>query len=237
MRSFSWLMFFWLLSASGLSAQQYEVVSVSEPIRVDGLLDEAAWKAAPRIERFVDNMTGEDPGPQTEAVVLYDDKFIYFGFEVEDENIWSTFTERDQHLWTEEVVEVFIQADPAHPSYIELEVNPLGTMIDIYLLDIRKPLKYESWNSSGLRWAVDVRGTVDGKPGDRGWSCEIALPLDDVVTAPHNPPRPGDRWKANLYRVERYPERKGLAWTPTRKPDFHLLSAFGEFVFSDRKVP
>ncbi len=217
--------------------QQYSVSLTTEPIQIDGVLKETSWKNAPRIGKFVDNMTGGPAGVQTEAVILYDKEFIYFGFEVVDENVWSTFTERDQHLWTEEVVEVFIQADPQHPSYIELEVNPLGTMIDIYLLDIRRPLKYESWNSAGLKWAVDVDGTVDGSSGDRGWSCEIALPLEDVVTAPNNPPKAGDRWKANLYRVERYPERKGLAWVPTLKPDFHLLSAFGEIVFSDQKVP
>jgi hypothetical protein len=70
---------------------------------------------------------------------------------------------RDEHLWEEEVVEVFLQADPNQPSYIELEVNPLGAMLDIYLLAVRKPLHYESWNSEKLRWAVQVDGTVDGK--------------------------------------------------------------------------
>ena len=83
---------------------------------------------------------------------------------------------------------------PTHPSYIELEVNPLGAMLDIFLVDGRKPIPYASWNSSGLRWAVHVDGTADGRPGDVGCSCEIAPPLEDVVTAPHRPPRPGDRW-------------------------------------------
>lgn len=226
-----------ILTTSLAICQEYEVVKTTEKIQVDGILQEQSWHKAPKIEAFVDNSTGAPVDLQTEAIVLYDDEYIYFGFRVFDENIWSTFTERDQHLWTEEVVEVFIQADPQHPSYIELEVNPLGTMIDIYLLDIRKPLKYESWNAQGLKWAVDVEGSVDGNPGDKGWTCEIALRLDDVVTAANIPPRKGDRWKANLYRVERYPDRKGLAWVPTMKPDFHLLSAFGEFVFSDQTVP
>jgi len=39
-------------------------------------------------------------------------------------------------------------------------------MLDIYLLDIRKPLHYESWNSQKLKWGVQVFGTVDGKDGD-----------------------------------------------------------------------
>jgi hypothetical protein len=145
--------------------------------------------------------------------------------------------QRDQHLWEEEAVEVFLQADPRQKSYIELEVNPLGAMLDIYLLDVRKPLHYESWNSEKLRWAVEVTGTVDGKPGDKGWTCEIALPLEDVVTAPHIPPRAGDRWRLNLYRIERLPSTAELAWSPTLKNDFHVPDRFGEIVFTDRQVP
>jgi hypothetical protein len=193
-----------------------------------------AWKSAQLIEQFVDNFTGEVRAPETKARILYDDRFLYFAFECEDDNLWATFRNRDEHLWTEEVVEVFLQADPNHPNYIEIEVNPLNTMLDIYLLDIRKPLKYESWNSADLKWAVALDGTVDGKPGDRGWSCEIALPLDDVVTAPNIPPRPGDRWRMNLYRVEQKPEPQGLAWAPTLKHDFHVPERFGEIIFAEK---
>ena len=139
-------------------------------------------------------------------------------------------------LWKEEVNEVFVQADPRQAIYIELEVNPLGAVFDAFFLNIRKPLHYESWNSEKLQWAVQVEGTVDGEPGDKGWTCEIALPLEDVVTAPHIPPKPGDRWRANLYRIERLPVASELAWSPTKRRDFHVPSMFGEIVFSDRTV-
>jgi hypothetical protein len=184
----------------------------------------------------VNNRDGSPSPLVTEARILYDDKFIYIASRFVDENIWSTFKKRDEHLWTEEVVEVFIQPDPARRNYIELEVNPLGTMIDIYLLDIRKPLHYESWNSEKLQWAVHVDGTVDGEPGDKEWTCEMAMPLEDIVTAPNTPPKPGDRWRLNMYRVEKRPASAGLAWAPTVK-DFHRPDLFGEVVFTDRQVP
>jgi hypothetical protein len=180
---------------------------------------------------FVNNSDGSPSQLKTEAKIVYDDRFIYFSFRCADNNIWSTMRRRDEHLWLEEVVEVFVQADPAKASYIELEVNPLGTMLDIYMLAARKPLHYESWNSEKLKWAVQVDGTVDGKPGDRGWTCEIALPIEDIVTAPHNPPLPGDRWRMNLYRGEHYPSAAGLAWSPTLQDDFHIPQMFGELVF------
>jgi len=215
----------------------YEVWKTSIPIRVDGLPDESSWASAEEVGAFVNSSDGSASDLKTEAKILYDESYIYFAFRVVDQNIWATYTTRDQHLWTEEVVEVFIQASSSEPSYIELEVNPLGTMLDIYLLDIRKPIPYQSWNSKDLRWAVDVKGTVDGRSGDSEWTCEIALPLEDVVTAPNIPPKPGDEWRVNLYRVENKPEQVGLAWSPTLKRDFHVPDRFGRIIFTDRTVP
>jgi hypothetical protein len=227
------------LSGPGHARQKpvYEVARASAPINIDGKLDEAAWTKTPTVGSFVLNRDGSAVSNKTEARILYDDKFLYISFRSADENIFSTMRRRDEHLWEEEVVEVFVQADPGKPGYIELEVNPLGTMLDIYLLDIRKPLRYESWNSEHLKWAVQVDGTIDGKSGDRGWSCEIALPLEDVVTAPHLPPQEGDRWRLNLYRVEKLPIALGLSWSPTMQADFHVPSMFGEIVFTGRSVP
>jgi hypothetical protein len=215
----------------------YQVLKTTVPVEVDGLLNDPSWKRAEEVGAFVNSADGSASDLKTQAKILYDETFIYFAFRVWDENIWSTFQNRDEHLWTEEVVEVFVQASPTEPSYIELEVNPLETMLDIYLLDIRKPLPYESWNSKNLKWAIDVKGTVDGKPGDAEWTCEMALPLEDVVTAPNNPPEPGDQWRVNLYRVESKPQKAGLAWAPTLRRDFHVPSMFGKIVFSERTVP
>ncbi len=225
------------ISCRFLSAQPerptYEVVKTPTPVQVDGRLDDAVWQQASSVSDFRNNVDGSASPYDTEAKILYDDQFIYFAFRCVDDNIWSTFAERDQHLWTEEVVEVFIQADAGHPSYIELEVNPLGTMLDIFLIDVRKPIPYSSWNSDGLKWAVQMEGSVDGQSGDTEWTCEMALPLKDMVTAPHIPPQPGDRWRLNLYRVEKRPAHAGLAWSPTFKPDFHVPGMFGEIVFAD----
>jgi Carbohydrate-binding family 9 len=224
-------------SANTQQLPVYEVARVTSQLKLDGQLSERAWSEVTSVGAFLNNRDGSTSKVTTEARVLYDDKFIYLGFRAVDTNVWATMKRRDEHLWLEEVVEVFLQADPAVPNYIELEVNPLGTMLDIYLLETRKPLHYESWNSEKLRWAVHVVGTVDGKEGDREWTCEIALPLEDVATAPHLPPQPGDRWRMNLYRVERLPQVAELAWSPTLQDDFHVLSRFGEIVFTDHRVP
>ncbi len=211
-----------------------EILRLVSPLQIDGKLDEDAWKISSPVGDFVNNLDGSPSSYKTEAKVLYDDRYLYFAFRCVDPNIWATMKRRDEHLWEEEVVEVFLRADPRQSSYIELEVNPLGTVIDIFLLDVRKPLRYESWNSEKLLWAVHVDGTVDGKEGDKEWTCEIALPMEDIVPAPNIPPKPGDRWWLNLYRVEKLPTRAGLAWSPTFKNDFHMPEMFGQIIFSFR---
>jgi hypothetical protein len=213
-----------------LQAPTAEVLRAPSPVVIDGKLDDAAWKTAAPL-KLVKNIDGSESPLASEARILYDDRFFYFAFRFADDNIWATMKERDDRLWTEEVAEVFLQADARYPAYIELEVNPLGAMLDIYLVDVRKPLPYKSWNSANLKWAVQVNGTVDGQPGDKEWTAEIALPLEDVVPAPNNPPKPGDRWRMNLYRIDQRPARLGLAWSPTRKNDFHVPAMFGEIVF------
>lgn len=212
------------------AAPVYEVTRAAVAPKIDGKLNDAAWVKAASVE-LVRNADGAKLPYSTQARVLYDDKFLYFAFRSEDSNIWATLKQRDAKLWEEEVVEVFLQPDPAKKSYMELEVNPLSAMLDIYLLDMRKALLHESWNSARLQWAVNVDGTVDGKPGDRSWTCEIAFPLEDAVTAPNFPPKPGDEWRLNLNRVEVKPAPELLSWSPTGKDDFHMPNMWGTLRF------
>lgn len=208
----------------------YEVTRATATPVIDGKLNDAAWAKAAPIE-LVRNADAAKLPYATQAKVLYDDKFLYFSFRSEDSNIWATLKTRDAKLWEEEVVEVFLQPDTAKKNYIELEVNPLSAMLDIYLLDVRRALLHESWNSARLQWAVNVDGTVDGKPGDKVWTCEIAFPLEDAVTAPNFPPKPGDTWRMNLNRVEVKPTPELLSWSPTGKDDFHMPEMWGKLVF------
>jgi len=226
-----------IVSGQEIARPSYEVARTRVPIKVDGKLDDSAWTRVPADGNFINNADGSASQLKTEARILYDETFLYFSFRCVDDNIWATLKRRDQHLWLEEVVELFLQADERQPGYIEVEVNPLGTVLDLYMLDVRKPLHYESWNSEKLQWAVQVAGTVDGKGGDREWTCEIALPMEDIVTAPHLPPQAGDRWRLNLYRVDQRPAISELAWSPTLQNDFHVPKRFGEIVFTVRQVP
>ena len=69
----------------------------------------------------------------------------------------------------------------------------------------------------------------------------MAVPLNDIVTAPHNPPRDGDTWLINFYRIDLPdgPGEKGdaQAWSPVSGRTFHDPEKFGQVIFSTKMVP
>jgi hypothetical protein len=56
----------------------------------------------------------------------------------------------------------------------------------------------------------------------------------DELRGTARPPRPGSRWRANLYRLEthnRAGEVEGQAFSPPYRGDFHALDRFGWLLF------
>jgi Carbohydrate family 9 binding domain-like len=231
-------LFHWQTQAAAALADadisHYTVMRTLGPIKVDGVFDEPSWRAAKSTGAFRANDGSDSATSKVEARMLWDDSNLYFAFECEDTDLTATMRKRDEHLWKEEVVEIFIDPDGDEKNYIELEVNPLGAFLDLFVLTPVIPIPYESYNIPA-KWAVKVDGTIQNSSDrDRGWSVELAMPLKDAVTAPNLPPKNGDRWRLNLYRIERKPKDQLIAWSPTLKPSFHTPSRFGEVTFSTR---
>ena len=100
------------------------------PIRIDGRLNEATWGKTNEVGPFQLYDGTETAQLRTQAKMIWDEKKLYVAFVCEDPDIWATVRERDQDLYEEEVVEVFIDADGDGKTYVEIEVNPLGTLFD-----------------------------------------------------------------------------------------------------------
>ncbi|MFH1086055.1 MAG: carbohydrate-binding family 9-like protein, partial [Chloroflexota bacterium] len=175
----------------------------------------------------------------TTARVLWDDGYLYVAFHCEDSDIWGITTARDQAIYNQEVVEVFIDEDGDGRGYIEIEVSPLNAVLDLYMLRRgRRGKGLWGWDSQGLRTAVRVEGdpTRRGTP-DRLWTVELAIPMDDFLQAPNLPPQPGDVWFGNLYRIDRATNGdEYTAWSPPGIINYHTPERFGRLVFSDVAV-
>jgi hypothetical protein len=227
-------------------AKRYVAMKVKDgAIKVDGKLEEPAWKEAKSTGLFVNTLKGTPAEQAVEARLLYDSKFLYVAFDVKDTDVWSTFKKRDDKLWQEECVELFIDWSGKGKNYIEIQVSPLGTVFDSFLPEYRKHWKAKTDYDfdSGVIAKVKVDGTIDNrKDADKGWLVEMAVPFDKLkgpaAEGPAVPPKVGDAWRINLFRVDRPgtpPKETGSAWSPPMAPDYHTLARFGELVFGDEK--
>ena len=217
---------------------EYTCYRAAQPIVIDGVLEDLPWQGAPAVELVLAD-SGGTPRQRTTARLLWDNDYLYVAFHCEDSDIWGITTKRDQEIYNQEVVEVFVDADCDGRGYVEIEVSPLNAVLDLFMLyyEDRKRGLWD-WDSEGMRTAV----VVDGDPTQRGtldksWTVEMAIPMRDFFTAPHLPPRPGDVWHLNLYRIDRAVDGDEYsAWSPPGRINYHTPSRFGRLLFSERAV-
>lgn len=188
--------------------------------------NDAQWSEAPALDlvRAQDGCVTVFP---TRVRLLDDGRRLFVRFDCEDDDVWATHERRDAPLWEEEVVEVFLSPGEGVPaSYVEIEVNPLGTIFDAKVVNPdgrRETMRVDaSWNAAGLTARVIRKASTR-------WGVEIALPWTDVCEG-----KPPAVWRANFFRIER--PRGGTpefsCWSPTLAdpPDFHKPACFGRLV-------
>jgi Carbohydrate family 9 binding domain-like len=188
-------------------------------------VQQAFWQQCDVLE-FRDALTGSWPKQQTSVRCAWDEHEWRLLFHCEDAMPWATFTERDAPLFQEETVEVFFDPVGDLESYYEVEVNPLGTILDIVFRKSRSGYKGDwAWNCEGIDALARM---VDG-----GWAAELSLPFASIAAVPLI----GAQWRVNFCRIDR-PSRDGSiprelsAWSAPLRENFHTPERFGivEFV-------
>ncbi len=226
------------LSCWTAKAQDYQIEAgfVANPPELDGNLEDSAWQIATQ-SVLKENSTGnqvQDPALVTYVMTCYDANNLYIAFLCQDPDIWSTFTQRDEYLWKEEAVEVFIDVDDIPENYVEIEVSPANVLFDSYIVDpdnIDVPAT-AMLNLSGIRTAVHVNGSLNKRgDSDKNWSVEIAIPFKDLITERTKEITLETEIKINFYRLDhnRGSERGAYAWSPTGG-GFHKPSVFGRLI-------
>jgi len=190
------------------AVSHYSVQRAVSPILIDGNLNEYAWERAAQINQFERILNNYDAVEwPTHAKMLWDDEYFYFAFTCADGDMWAIYDQEDDKLWEEEVVEVFIDPDGDGRNYLELEVSPTNTVVDLLIHSVEPEFRSSvDWDIEGLKTAVQTYGTVnDNSDTDLGWSVEIAIPWSSMaedITGGQRP-TPGTDWRLNLYRIER----------------------------------
>ena len=198
--------------------------------------DDACWKRLPAIEW----------GPEryrTRFQACWDDAALHIRFDSVDTAPWFTMRTRDDHLWEEEVVEIFLDPGGAGVNYAELEINPANVVCD---LRVERPApdvrSLTEWDWAGLESSVVPYTNAHGTP--EGWTALARLPFDGLKSlssdiAPHIPPAAGDAWRFNVFRIKRPggPGRPAdgaifAAWSVPDGPSFHVPAAFRALRFT-----
>ena len=115
----------------GLVPGEYVATRASGIVGGDGTATSSAWKAAPRTGRFVDLVTGAPAVLDTSASILWDDDNLYIAFWATEPAVVATMTSRDELLFFENDLEIFIDGGDA---YYELEFNALGVRYEAFYI-------------------------------------------------------------------------------------------------------
>ena len=212
----------------GLEAK-LEVYRAEDPIKVDGKLDEKTWATA-KETTMVDPVSGGKMFPKTAFKAAWDEENLYVAFMAEDDQLECTFSKRDDPLYDQDAVEVFLDPDGDQKNYFEFEVSPSGLIFDSKLAEYRK--NDNAWNGAMVAKVV-ADGTMNkAEDVDKSWTAEIAIPLKDLGV---QSVKAGDKWRANFFRLDTAKAgRKAFAWSAPRNNDFHNLDKFGTLVFADK---
>src|SRR5699024_11875779 len=76
-------------------------------------------------------VNGEPALYDTRTAVLWDDDYLYVGFWVEEPYVQAKITERDEPIFSENNVEVFIDGGD---TYYEFEINALNTIYEVFFI-------------------------------------------------------------------------------------------------------
>jgi formylglycine-generating enzyme required for sulfatase activity len=237
--------------------RSYVCYRASGPLAIDGKLEEKAWRDANWSQLFQDHQAPYAPGPwkTTRFKMLYDDEFLYFGAQLQEENVWGTLTERDCVIYYDNDFEIFLDGTADGVGYYEFEINALNTAWDMFHeTDYhRASALHTLYDVTGLRHAVDVQGTLNyHHDEDIGWSVEVRWPLASLLERNERvrlPIERGDTWRLNFSRVQYMHIYDRLVpamvpkspcedwiWQSTDTGDLHNPEMWGKVIFSDMKA-
>lgn len=209
------------------------------PPTIDGLGTEPAWATVPSSSDFPAGDGSRALSGKTTGKLLWDDTHLYVFVSASDTDVRSDFTVRDEAIWKQDVVEVFIDADKNRRGYIELQVSPANIQFDKWFAKTRNEEGDTTWNSE-MTSAVVVRGTLNANGPDQGFDVEMAIPWTavkgaDPAMAVNLPPRLTESMRMNVVRVDY--TSGSAAWASWNRigNDFHGLDRMLTVVFADER--
>lgn len=195
---------------------------------VDGQVEESVWNAADEMSDLALHWETVLAQPTTYRA-LYDEKYLYFLFEVVDTNlvIWDSIKSEMDVIW-EDRVEMFFTPDRKFQTYYCLEIDGRGRYLG---------------NSGSLGKKIDPDWecedcVFEGKITKSGYFLEGAIPLRTLQKMGIHVH--GQKVNIGVYRADftstgnpKSPEMHWISWVKSDSvtPSFHIPSSLGCFEF------
>ena len=217
---------------------QVECRWTDRPVQIDGDGKDDAWKRAAVIDGFGMPWLPADqrrPKTKTQTRLLWDRENLYFLAEMEDHDLMAQVTEQDGPTWHDDVIELFLKPAENKPGYYELQVNPAGTRLDMFL-PARSGEGYERYRKDGVfNWEtkVSLHGTLNRNDDrDKGWTVEGRIPWTDLLRTGGRP-EVNELWKMAFCRYDYHADGKPELSTsaPLTKSAFHQYEDYSPVRF------
>jgi len=164
-------------AAENPPSARFDVAKASTPIKIDGVLDEPAWAAAPAIPLPFEWQPGDNiPSPvRTECLVTYDLSNLYVAFrcfDPEPGKIRAHLMDRDDTdtLILDDHISFMVDSFNDERRGFQFRVNPMGVQADA---NFSESEGYEDFSWDAI-WAAEAHVT------DWGWAVEVAIPLSQL---------------------------------------------------------
>lgn len=102
---------------------------ITSPPIIDGIPNEEVWLNAVWSDGFMDMVDASKPWLSTEVALLYDDVMLYVAVRMQEPYLEARITERDGQVYRDQDFEIFVAGND---NYWELEINPYGTIYDVF---------------------------------------------------------------------------------------------------------
>lgn len=205
-------------AATAAPRRQLAAQRTATPLKLDGLLDEAAWATAPVTGQFTEQRPrpGRPERLPTEVRVLYDDVAMYVGakmIEASADSIRRELSQRDDAGNTD-FFAIFIDPYRDHLNGYGFIVLSTGVQMDS---------RYSPANGEDFAWNAVWESRVAPLPGGKGWSVELRIPYSALRFAAADV----QTWGVNFMR-QRKKDNQQLFWNEVKPAVDGFVNQWGE---------
>lgn len=229
--------------AVATSNHTYTIERATATPELTGQWQGRAWGGVPALSIDQFHLESRSRHPRTQAKLLYDSENLYVHFRVEDNHVYSVYTNYQDPVCRDSCVEFFVEPIPGK-GYFNFEINCGGAMLLFFIADaernpegyfmryVRVPLdvvkQVKLYHSMPQTTPVTIHEPVT-------WTIEAAIPFALFQHyLPEFRAEAAHRMRGNLFKcggdIGHY---HWASWMPAQEElNFHQPDVFGDLIFA-----